>query len=85
MKLISYALAFLFHLPLYQMSLLAYLQLLNTRWNEISSKVSNAKLWLSKMVPYAGHYSPIYREVEQLRRKLHTCPWCLHTLFLQMT
>jgi hypothetical protein len=37
-KLISYGLAFLFHIPLYQMSLQAYLRLLNTRWHEGSSK-----------------------------------------------
>jgi hypothetical protein len=43
--------------------------------------LSNTKLWPSKKVLYVGHYLPIYREVEQLRRKLHTCPWGLHTWF----
>jgi hypothetical protein len=37
-KLIFFALAFLFHLPLYYMSLQVYLLLLNTRWHEGSSK-----------------------------------------------
>jgi hypothetical protein len=37
-KLISYAFAFLFHFPLSQMSLQAYLWLLNTRWHDDSLK-----------------------------------------------
>jgi hypothetical protein len=38
-----------------------------------------------KKILYAWHCSPIYRGVEQLHRKLHTCPWGLHTWFTNDT
>jgi hypothetical protein len=78
MKLISYALAFLFHHLLYQTSLQTYLWLLDTRWHEGSSKATQHEAMVLKRWIYVWYYSPIYREGEQ-REKLQTCPWSLHT------
>jgi hypothetical protein len=52
MKLISYALALLFHLPLYKMSLQAYLQLLSTKWHEGSSKAKQRET----IIPEKRHF-----------------------------
>jgi hypothetical protein len=57
------------------MSLQPYLRLLNTKWHKGSSKAKPHEAMALQKVLYAEHCSPIYREVEQLRRKLHTCPW----------
>jgi hypothetical protein len=57
------------------MSLQPYLQLLKTKWHKGSSKAKPHEATALQKVLYAEHCSPIYREVEQLRRKLHTCPW----------
>jgi hypothetical protein len=85
MKLISYALASLFHPRLYQISLKDAFGSLTQGGTKVFQRLSNTKVWPSKKVPFAGHCSPIYREVEQLRRKLHTCPWGLHTWFTNDT
>jgi hypothetical protein len=72
-KLISSALAFLFHLPLYQTSLQTYLWLLNTRWHEGSLKAKQHEAMTLERLFFVGYCSPIYREGEQLREKLQTC------------
>jgi hypothetical protein len=68
-ELISCALAFLFNLPLCQMSLQAYLRLLNTRWHEGSSKSKQHKALALKKVPYTWQCSSIYRKDKSLSYK----------------
>jgi hypothetical protein len=80
-ELISYSLAFLFHL-LYQTSLQSYLRLLNARWNKDSLKAKQHEAMAFEKVSYAWHCSPIYRQDEQPLYKITIMPLkVLHTLF----
>jgi hypothetical protein len=83
MELISYSLAFLFHL-LYQTSLQSYLRLLNARWHKDSSKAKQHEAMAFEKVSYAGHCSPIYREDEPPLYKITIMTPRFYTHCLQM-